>query len=301
MAEKNEKNEEEKEITLEDLIRELENMDERGVEDHKLVDVEMPETLGLQKKENIEIDEEALLEEVSNLTKGEYDIKKNKTLGDYEDDREVLESQREIESQSSERKKASVEEAYDRARIATENDTLKRGLARSSIAVFGLANIEDGRAKQLAGEASALEEALSKIERDLVSLERKRDLSLDNLEISLANDIERRMAEKLSALREAQEKVLEYNNKIQQMESEYQADRSKQLSDQKKAQYEFESKYGGEIAKKLAQQKFDIALKFLNKLTRTEAIKTLISTPELARVLGDSYYDLYYVQSRRKA
>lgn len=301
MSQKTDRTEAEEELTLEDLIRELESIDERSASETKLTEVDMPETLGLDKKDEIEIDEDALREEVEASTKNEYDIKKNKTLDEYEDDKQLLESQKQLERESAERKKASVEETYDRAKIATENDTLKRGLARSSIAVFGLANIEDSRAKQLAGEANALEGTLTKIERDLATLERKRDLSLDNLEISLANDIESRMTAKLAELREAQEKVLEYNNKIQQMESEYQADRSKQLSDQKKAQYEFENKYGGEIAEKVAKQKFDLALKYLNNLSRTEAIKTLIGTPELARVLGDYYYDLYYVQSRRQA
>lgn len=295
MANDSEKNIE----TIDELVKELEKMDESYDEKVSLSSESIPESLGLQKKEDLTIDENQIGLEVAGETQSEYEDKKQKVSDDAALEITSKEEEKSTLEDSTENKKSSVNEIMDSNRIVAENDTLKRGLARSSIAVSKLSNIEDSRARELVDLANSLEDGLNKIEKEITSLEKKRDASLENLDIELSDEIEDRITSKVAELKKAQDEVLEYNNKISELESKYKADRASKMSAQQKTQFEFEQKYGSNIKNEISLDKYNYALEYFNKMPKTQAISQLISSPSIAKSLGDRFYDLYYVQSRR--
>lgn len=288
------------EPTLEEVIKNLEKMSDSYHEKVKLVEEEMPETLGLTKKSEVEVDEEGLREKVEQEATADYDTKKQRLEDEIIADQERLETEITSQESAAASQRESIDSTMDAMRLVAENDALKRGLARSSIVVSRLGNIEDSRAEKLIDLSNTLSSKLTSIEKEIDDLNAKREVSLSNLDIELALEIENRLASKVAELKKTQEGVLEYNNKITQLEAEYQADRSKKMSDQKKAQYEFESKYGDDIKKQIMTDKYNYVSDYLNTMTKQEAITVLMTNPEFAQQLGDYFYDLYYTQSRRK-
>ena len=296
------KEEDEKEIeSVDELISKLENLKDSYNERVNLggLDEDVPESLNQVKKDDVVIDEEKERKKIEDSLNLDAEKERQNIENDYINSAKNIENKKKIYESSAEKTKNETKNAYDRAKINAENDALKRGLARSSTAVLSISSLNDSEAREYSNIAKELNDSLTKIEDELASLETKREQSLRNLDITLSKNIQKKLDEKLDELKKEQEKVLEYNNNIEKLEQNYKADREKQLSSQRKTQYEFEQKYGEGIREDIQKEQMDVTLKYLNKLPKSEAIKTLIQSPELARLLGDYFYDIYYIQSRR--
>ena len=266
-------------------------MTDRDLYKDKLVQI--AEDLGLEKLDEIEIDQDKLRQEIYDVKNAETELKKRQLQIDAKN----LESENKIsDAQDSVN---TINSVMDAQKVVAENDLLKRGLARSSIAVMRLGNIEDARAKELIDVQENLSSELSKIESEIMDLNNELDYSLENLDLQLALDVTKELNEKVAELKEKQAEVIEFNNNVSRLEAEYDMKRTSETSEAAKVEKQFAQEYAGKLNELRQQELEAVANKYLYTLSPTEAIKALISSPQIASMLGDSFYDLYYEHMRR--
>ena len=272
-------------------------MTDRDLYKDKLVQI--AEDLGLEKLDEIEIDQDKLRQEIYDVKNAETELKKRQLQNQTQAkiDAKNLESENKIsDAQDSVN---TINSVMDAQKVVAENDLLKRGLARSSIAVMRLGNIEDARAKELIDVQENLSSELSKIESEIMDLNNELDYSLENLDLQLALDVTKELNEKVAELKEKQAEVIEFNNNVSRLEAEYDMKRTSETSEAAKVEKQFAQEYAGKLNELRQQELEAVANKYLYTLSPTEAIKALISSPQVASMLGDSFYDLYYEHMRR--
>jgi len=139
----------------------------------------------------------------------------------------ALEKQRDDYADSRESDLKSAADVYSRAVDSFDNDVLKRGLARSSVAALGRSDIERDYANRSAEIASDYGKKITAIDAEISAIGAKLNNALSDFNLSYAV----KLNEKLDALKtERAEKIAEatkYNNEIKRKQAELDADRLK--------------------------------------------------------------------------
>lgn len=246
-------------------------------------------------------------EDVENTVKAQLDSKyeklKQSELEQYEREQQAKEEEKRVASDYAKQAEDKVNAIYDASVVSAENQALKRGLARSSIIIGQLDGIEKSRASELSSVATDLANELSGIDRELVSLNTKKENALDVLDLDYASELQTQIASELEKLEEKKKEVIEFNNKVEQLQKEYATERQDEQFDQKLDLAEFEEKYGKELD--LTEQteqdevKYKFMIDYLNKLPREQALRMLTTDNMFAYYLGDNYSKVYYLQYMR--
>lgn len=141
-----------------------------------------------------------------------------------------------------------LKKSYESAKENTSNEALKRGLARSSIILNQLKDLEGDK-------ITATGEILNQRDRDLSSISRK----IDELQLKLLNDtnvlneerakeINQRIDELLEKYKKEETDVLEYNNKLRQQKASVLAELKEQgLNFDETQSKEYIEMYSGKI------------------------------------------------------
>lgn len=259
---------------------------------------QVEDDLNLEKVEVPEIDEEKIKAEIIESESAKNEIKKNDETKKVQSQEES--KQNEISSliEDAENEKTEIGEVYDNYKKSTESDIIKRGLARSSVAVLSMDNIEAGRAKELSRVAENLSKSIAGVEKEIEALKANLEVSLENLDLELAQNINKAINEKISDLKEKQQEAIEFNNSVKKIEAEYKL----KLDSKKKEAAEFEQelaeKYEGAAQADKREQKLKVAMDYFGTMDKFSALSQIIGNSELARSLGDDYYDLYYYVMR---
>lgn len=152
-----------------------------------------------------------------------------------------------------------VDAAYDRADEQTANDTLKRGVARSSIAVNRMADLAKARADERTAVEKGYSEKLAALDGEIGSLEAKRQQALNDFNITLAAKITARINELTDERTNKQNEAIRYNNGLAEKEAAYEVDKTMKESDlygeqlsQTEKENELEKKYGTNTEKRYA-------------------------------------------------
>ena len=132
---------------------------------------------------------------------------------------------------SAEAKQTAVEEAYNKAKEQTDNDVLKRGLARSSIAALRQSELSEEAAKQNSAIAAALSDTLSSIDSEIENLNVKKQKALNDFNISYASKLATRINELMSERDKKVTEALKYNNSLTEKEYDDEIARKKAESD----------------------------------------------------------------------
>lgn len=164
------------------------------------------------------------LSEYENLGKSaiekEMDALKNK----YEEDKSGLAGAK------TEKENAAVS-AFDSAVRDSDNDSLKRGLARSSIAVNKVGELEKSKAEFLSQINSSYADAVSKLDSEIGGLDLKRDKAMNDFNIGYVV----KLTNEINSLKEQREKkkeeALKYNNGITEKEASAEIDKIMKESD----------------------------------------------------------------------
>ena len=261
--------------------------------------VKLPETLGLEKVEVPEINEDEIRKEVS-----EKEIKKTETekdmLKESANKKKDLKTEEMEETRAkAEREKEDIQNIYDDYKVSVESDAIKRGLARSSVALLSLDNVEAGRAKELSRVAENLTASITGLEREIIALQEDLERSLDTLDLELADNINSEIKNRIDELEKKRREAIEFNNEVSEMEANYQIKKLANQDEATKLEEELAKRYEGYAQADKREKKVQTALDYFNTLNKTEALKMIISSPELAETLGDAYYDIYYYTMRR--
>ena len=191
---------------------------------------------------------------------------------------------------------------YDASVTVAENQALKRGLARSSIIIGQLDGIEKSRASELSSSAANLAKTLSDIDANLNSLEAKRNSALESLDLEYASEVQTEIEKAVSDLNKKKQEVIDFNNKVKQLEGEYGLKKEKQEASIKQAENEFRLKNGMDVDAgydEATRTKMIYCLEYLNGMKRADALKKLTSDNMFAYYLGNAWLDVYNMQAAR--
>lgn len=226
---------------------------------------------------------------------------KQNELDEFERNSALKEQQKEIAKEYASANETKVNKIYDASVVSAENQALKRGLARSSIIIGQLDGIEKGRAQELSKVATDLTQELSNLDQELASLNTKKDNALEILDIDYASELQGEIEKRLTELDKKKKEITEFNNKVKQLEGDYQMDRNKELHKQEMDNAEFKQKYGQSASNsdEQASVKMMYMMDYLNKMPRNDALKKLTSDSMFAYYLGDKYMEVYNLQLAR--
>ena len=195
-----------------------------------------------------------------------------------------------------------LSELYDELRRRTENDVLKRGLARSSIATTQLGSLDAARMEGSAQLQASFNSSMADIDNKIAGLENDKSNALEELDIKYALELEERIADLKKERDKTVKEYEEYNNQVRKQNADYQVKRQsdiqkyleKRESDKLAAQQkqeEDEKKYGYTGTKQDNYAKrYDIALNFYSSLAPEIAADALAASPNMKYYLG-LYYD----------
>lgn len=233
--------------SLEDLKTEIEKMQDNGVGDKPtLPDTPKYDRVTVDNPSDADIGMRAE-QELAGVKQAGIDAVESETAAK----KQKLETERQTAAERAEADKAAIDTAYDRADEQTNNDVLKRGVARSSIAVNRMADLSKARAEELAAVQKSYLNTVAAAQAKLDDLEAERQQALNSFNITMAA----KLTERINALKaerdKAQIEAIKYNNTLTEKESKADRDKIMQESDlyteqinQIAKQKDLESKYG---------------------------------------------------------
>ena len=267
--------------------------------------IELPKAPELERMERVETDEETLREQANAVLKG-YEAEKLRGIDvKAAKEKEKLEGESKARTEAKESSLEKIDAAYSQAKKNVENDALKRGIARSSIALAASAALEGERAGSLDRTESEYSAAMLELGRLMDEIETGRISSISDLKA----DMESRIAEKTAELKAAAEKsdreALKYNNTLSESEAKREADRLKAQEElyakalaNAKAARELEKTSGsvGSDTKtaNMYASNYNKMDAFLSTLNRSDAAEILRGDPFFRANLTEYlYYKLY--------
>lgn len=286
-----------KKKTADEVVKDLEDI-ERYYSKNDYV--EAPDKLNLQKVEVEEKSDDELKDLAKSTLDSKYSSKKKSTDESFKSKIDDLIKQNEYLKNSQKDQEDKVNAYYDSSVKETENQALKRGLARSSIVISELSNIEGSRAQELSEILSNLTEQLNEANEKMLSLEEERNNAMNDLDLEYAQSLEEEIEKTKQEYLKRRQEAIEFNNNVDKLEAEYQLKLDNQKTDKQKSLAELESKYGrGYTGYLIHEQQYDYLRSYLESLDKDYAIKLLETNNDFKNILGSQYRKLYeYISSR---
>ena len=251
--------------------------------------------------------EEDIISSVKNSVDSRFNRLKNEKTEEYDNLINAKIAEKDSARANQKASEDKINAYYDVADESVSNNVLKRGLARSSIAVLELDGLTKERANELSQTANKLSNDLDEIDKSILSLEAQRENALINLDLDWATQLENEIKSGLDALEKKRKEVVEFNNNVTKLEKEYNLKQEKQNTDlaidKLNAGLSIEdfnansnSSRGPEV-----QYKVSYINSYLNKLPKAQALKILTTDNQIAYYLGDAFSSVYYFQVQRQA
>jgi len=207
-----------------------------------------------------------------------------------------LNTQRENAQTSAESQKQAAAESFERAQNAVNNDALRRGLARSSIAVNRQADLAEQNAAQTAAIGTTLARNLEQMDNDLAALEGQRAQALADFNVTqaarLTQTIHTLQAEQDRARRDA----IAFNNNVAEQERRAEIERQERgaaLHQRELDILERERNLGGGAAA-VQNAVFNKMVETLNRLAPTDARRQVMENPIFRdNLTPQEFYRLY--------
>ena len=288
------------------------------LDDLKALDEEYKNSL--PKEEEVDID--ALFPAQSELKELEYEAESDEDIAaraELENSLKKQEETKKLEDKLSEqiavydgnREKAEqtlkdgyeqLKSVYDELKKRTENDVLKRGLGRSSIATERLGALDEAHIKSAGKLQASYAETSKDIDDAIARLEADKNDALEKLDIKYALELEDRIA-KLKADRDKTAlEYQKYNDSVRKQNEQAKSKRQKEIdaylaarekqkteAQAKQDAYEKENGYTGEKGENYAKR-YEIASDFYSSLDPEIAYDALAASPNMKYYLG-YYYD----------
>ena len=236
-------------------------------------------------------------EELAELAKSSLDGYKTSSVEAINSDSESKTSakNKEIEKEvaAAEAKTEKIRSEYAAAVQDFENDAIKRGLARSSVAVNNSAAIRAKAGGEVAKAMSAAEDNIKSIEAEIGQLEVSRKSALDGFDIAYAAKLTEKINELYSARDAKVAEVIKYNNSITEKElsAAYEkAELESKLYTDALNQKNKENELADNVSASTYKAKYDAIVEYLSTLSKTDA-KAAVLNDQLIR---DSVNDYYY-------
>lgn len=260
------------------------------------------EEISLARKDYLTKTDEEIEDEAKNSLNDYANVQKDAINQSIDTKLKALDGKEESLRAQSEIEKAELQNYYNTYKRKAENDALKRGLQRSSIVINNLNAFDKELIEKLINVDQTLGENIASINDEINSLTKERQTALDEFNITYAVKLNDKIKELKQDLQEKNDEILEYNNKIAQIEAEYKADAKKQNqkidSDFLDEIYKYFDKQ--DLIKSNLQSETSTAVeKYLDSLPKDEALAELTNNAFIRDLLGTnlSYY-IYKTKAR---
>ena len=236
--------------------------------------------LGLERKTTDDATDEMLLEKIRQKLDQKYGQLAKKAESDTANKKFSLNEQIKAAEAEAKKKSASVEKDYDEAVKNVENDALKRGIARSSIANGGVADLEKEKVAAMNAVSDQKSEVQSALVKEINGLKDKLNELYAEYEKQRAAEEQTEFYDAKKQRDDANNAAIEYNNKVSEIENKY-AD-------------ELYEKEGDQALKRLAQS---FAVARMNEVVnfyrsfedKNAALADFMADDKLKDYLGDYY------------
>lgn len=261
---------------------------------------EIPESLGLTEKELPEFDKDKQTAEAESKANAEKQLKVDEINADF------AKTKTEIENEAKDAEKSSAELAkklvknYDAQREQNEYELLRRGLARSSVAVLSLNNIEAEKVQQLNSLAVSLSEKLDSANSKLLSAQADLAKSLESADKEALAKAQELFERALTDYEKEKQEAIDFNNNIKKLEAEYQIKRTNAMETSDKLAQKFAEAYAGVNERTKKEEMYSTLDKLVDGMTREELVDLLYKVPNLQRSLGDLAYGYLYNKAMKK-
>lgn len=250
---------------------------------------EAPSDESLRQSAEAELNE--YLQNGENSIKNEYDAKEKSLNAD----KSSSEKQFEVS-------KDKLKSAYEQTAQALSDDSLKRGLARSSIALNNQAAAGKAYMQNVNDLIEQRNERITEIDNELNSLSGQLQSALDSFKISYAAKLTQRINELTEEREKNKQEAIKYNNSIAKQEYDEQIakeERDKDLYKEQLQRQQQQKEYRDSLPdyqkERLEREFYDKAVEVLDSLPRDEAQKLFNASSIFKDNLSDYYYyTLYY-------
>lgn len=202
---------------------------------------------------------------------------------------------------------ANLAKLYDELRNKAQDDSLKRGMARSSVITSQLNDLSQAHIAAAGDQEKIYLKTVADIDGNIAALQQDRESALENLDVKYAIELDNRINE-LKAERDATVKEYEkYNNDIREKNAAYAKEREEDIAQflknkekeklaAEEEQREYEKKYGysGEKLENYSKR-YEIAYDFYKSLSPDIAVAALQASPNMKYYLGEFYEKLLSV------
>lgn len=293
-----------KEGELLDKLRDLENQYNLSLPKEEEPDLEklFPSHSGLEEIEYTPRSDEDIEGSASLEVNSKKTAQKNDIDSKFETSKKALDKSKDDAKQSLEDNYKQLEELYGNLKRKAENDSIKRGVARSSIILEQLNELDKAHMSSAGDVAAAYQETIGNINTRINALEGDRENALDELDLKYASELDKRINDLKDERAAAILQYEKYNNSVREKNRDYAQereqkvtkflkDREQQKLEAEKEQADYESKYGysGEKLKNYAQR-YNAAFEFYSSLSPDIAVDALKASPNMKYYLGQ-YYD----------
>lgn len=292
------------ESSVVDKLRELEKKynDSLPKEEEADIDSLFPKESGLKEIDYTPRTDEDIVESAKKSV--DFDKKQavNKVDDKYKNAVDALSDDKKSAGETLKQSYDNLEKLYSQLRERANDDALKRGIARSSIAAGQTDALSAQHLKSATDAENAYTIAVANIDASISKLERDKDNALEELDLKYAVELDQKINDLKSERDKTVEKYEKYNNEIRKKNDEYEANRQKKISDylnqkekdkleKDKQQRDYESKYGysGEKLKNYTER-YKVAYDFYSSLSPEIAADALKASPNMKYYLGE-YYD----------
>ena len=185
--------------------------------------------------------------------------------------------------------KNDLKETYQELKQNASEDSIKRGLARSSIIVNVLEAFDNKMLEDYANLDKAYTQKFQELEEEKSLLESQKQNALNSFDISYATKLNEKIEEINKEIEEKEKEVLEYNNQIAEKEAEFKLDQQ----DRNQELLEYIGKYGSTALNRVKEnEKYNLALSYFMSLDKDEALAELLNNDQYKIELGNFYSTL---------
>lgn len=217
-----------------------------------------------------------------------------------ENEKAALGSAREEYVSGLESGKTELESSFNAAKQNVDNDVLKRGLARSTIAVNAKTDVEKQYLQSAAALAKEYGAKIDDIDAQLSGLSSKYETALNDFNLSYAAKLADKITELKSERAKKQEEVLKYNNDVKQKQAELDIARKKAESDLYSEKIDQNDKLSdldnlsAEQRAKVYEAVYDKMDTFLSGMSGSDAKREFLNHSFYRENLSDYYYYKLY-------
>ncbi len=196
--------------------------------------------------------------------------------------------------------RATLAENYEAAVRAVDNDAIKRGLARSSVAAVGRSELESEYLKRNADVEKSYGKKIAELDGEIAAADGKLRAALDGFNLSYATRLNQKIAELKAERDQKIERVTSFNNSVREKQAKLDADKLKTESDLFSAAIEQKKKansadgLSASERDKLFKSVYDSMDKYLASLDKQEAKLEIRNHTLYRQHLSNYYYTKLY-------